>query len=322
MASVTFKKINKVYDGKDELNQQIFVTTHSSNISAVAGIDNMFMLAYDRSGGEAKCKEQSLASHFEGKDLAKRHLTKFLDATRSDMLFADKVILVEGIAEKLLLPKFMEKLGLAYEDEHISIVEIGGKHFEHFIEIFNGNNVIKKVLCLTDNDFSWSNSAKLSDYTAHIPGHIGKLREAFPIDNLIIKTQTDGGRTFEEELFFANVTNADKAKSLLKIALSDSLHEFISTNGNDFSKWNSSRGNIDGRSKDKIGSILDLCTVLASNDGTHKEFYERLFFANLFLCYAQNKKGDVALNILIDDELISRLEIPRYIKEGLEWLLR
>ena len=42
---------------------------------------------------------------------AKLHLTKFLDVTRSDMLFADKVILVEGIAEKLLMPLFMDACG-------------------------------------------------------------------------------------------------------------------------------------------------------------------------------------------------------------------
>lgn len=60
------------------------------------------------------------------------------------MLFADKVILVEGIAERLLLPYFMEKCGYAYEDEHVSIVEIGGKHFEHFVELFNGNALKRK----------------------------------------------------------------------------------------------------------------------------------------------------------------------------------
>ena len=60
------------------------------------------------------------------------------------MLFADKVILVEGIAERLLMPLFMEKCGCSYEDEHIAVVEIGGKHFEHFVELFNGNAVNKK----------------------------------------------------------------------------------------------------------------------------------------------------------------------------------
>ena len=64
------------------------------------------------------------------------------------MLFSDKVILVEGIAEKLLVPLFMEIYGCSYEDEHISIVEIGGKHFKYFVELFNGNAVKKKCFAL------------------------------------------------------------------------------------------------------------------------------------------------------------------------------
>ena len=35
---------------------------------------------------------------------------KFLDVTKSDMVFAKKIVLVEGLAEKLILPKFMEKI--------------------------------------------------------------------------------------------------------------------------------------------------------------------------------------------------------------------
>lgn len=84
----------------------------------------------------ASTNEKETPKEKSDKQAAKEHLAKFLDVTRSDMLFADKVILVEGIAEKLLLPEFMEKCGCAYEDEHISIVEIGGKHFEHFVKNF------------------------------------------------------------------------------------------------------------------------------------------------------------------------------------------
>ena len=97
-----FKYLRQL-DQEDNLNQQIFVTTHSSNISAVAGIDNMFMIAYDRNGECADCKEQSLSEQFtdiedteKHKEKAKKHLTKFLDVTRSDMLFADKLILVKA----------------------------------------------------------------------------------------------------------------------------------------------------------------------------------------------------------------------------------
>jgi predicted ATP-dependent endonuclease of OLD family len=167
-------KYLKNLDKKNELNQQIFVTTHSSNISAVAGIDNMFMISYERGEEYSDCYQQSLKEQFKDKDDktdkadAKLHLTKFLDVTRSDMLFADKVILVEGIAEKLLMPLFMDACDCSYEDEHISIVEIGGKHFEHFVELFNGNAVKKDVLCITDKDFKWiDDDGKLKSFETY-----------------------------------------------------------------------------------------------------------------------------------------------------------
>ena len=61
-------KYLKNLDKKNELNQQIFVTTHSSNISAVAGIDNMFMLAYERGEENSDCHQQSLEEQFKDSD--------------------------------------------------------------------------------------------------------------------------------------------------------------------------------------------------------------------------------------------------------------
>ena len=73
-------KYLKNLDKKNELNQQIFVTTHSSNISAVAGIDNMFMLSYERTGKYPDCRQQSLKEQFkdsEGKNREKRSKITF-----------------------------------------------------------------------------------------------------------------------------------------------------------------------------------------------------------------------------------------------------
>ena len=171
-------KFLKNLDESHSLKQQIFVTTHSSNITAVAGLDNMFMIDYKRHDDEPDCVQQGLQIQFKDNENSKKHMIKFLDVTRSDMLFADKVILVEGIAEKLLLPKFMEKLRCSYEDEHISIVEIGGNHFSHFINVFAHNAVEKKVLCITDKDFKWFQSDKMepiSNYVTFVPSHIKEI---------------------------------------------------------------------------------------------------------------------------------------------------
>ena len=44
-----------------------------------------------------------------------------------------------------------------------------------------------------------------------------------------------------------------------------------------------------------------------------------LAFAEIFLHYAKNQKGDMALSILTEAESLS-LNVPCYIKEGIEWL--
>ena len=334
-----FKYIRNL-DDDNTLNQQIFVTTHSSNITAVAGLDNMFMMSYYHDENIADCKQQSLLQQFQPIDStsrksdAKTHLSKFLDVTRSDMLFADKVILVEGIAEKLLLPLFMEICGCPYEDEHISIVEIGGKHFKYFVELFNNNAVEKKVLCITDKDFDWIKESdesyylcSFSDYDNYKAGHIEELEQDFNIDNFRVCTQSSGGRTFEDELFLSNVDNQEVASTIFKKAISSTVSDYFDKYQFDLEKWILNINKIDKRSKKTIERFLNAFKL--RNDQSPEKYndYKNLLFAEIFLHYAKAKKGDVALEILTDKKFVnkdgsSKLNVPKYIREGLEWLLK
>ena len=331
-----FKYLRKL-DKDNQLNQQIFVSTHSSNISAVAGLDNMFMFAHNNEIDPPECLQQSLEQHFTNTDTnshkaeAKKHLTKFLDVTRSDMLFADKVILVEGIAEKLLMPMFMESCGLSYEDNHVSIVEIGGKHFEHFIELFNGNQVKKKVLCVTDKDFCWLTEEGVfdskSNYDSFVPTHISKLKERFDIEELMIVTQSEGGKTFEDELFFVNINNIDVAQELFKLAISDLLKPFFEENGFDLQKWSEQKDELHQATKKLIEKYLNAYSEREDKEANLTEFYSNLCFSELFLHYAGQRKGDIALQILTNPKMYdeneqSKVIVPGYIKEGLEWLMQ
>ena len=323
-------------DMEGSLNQQIFVTTHSSNISAVAGIDNMFMIEYDRTLDIPDCTQQSLKAHFEDiegettKASAKTHLSKFLDVTRSDMLFANRVILVEGLAERLLMPLFMEICNCSYEDEYISIVEIGGKHFEHFVELFNGNNVHKKVLCITDRDFKWIDKDgklnSLADYSSEVPSHISKLNARFVIDNFCITTQKEGGKTFEDEFFLSNIETGISTDFFKKV-LCENLFDFFEKHGFNLSAWQTHIEEIDGRSKKVIEKYITAFNDRKDSSEENKAFYENLIFAELFLHYARDRKGDIALQILSDENLVNevhgtKIKVPAYIQEGLEWLLK
>lgn len=346
-----FKYIKKI-DDENKLNQQIFVTTHSSNITSVSGIENMYMIDYNRSYNEVV--NMSLSNQLKDKKDSQRHIMKFLDVTKSDMLFAKKVIFVEGLAEKLILPKLLEREGYSYENEHISIIDIGGKHFKYFIDIYEDSNVNKKILCITDKDFKVNCKDDLSKISNFVPQHISKLlikkgkklikkklilRKSLEIKNYRLKTdfqkiyfvrnniamvcQNTYGSTFEDELFLANIDNKENAIKLLNIVSSKSLNTFVEENELDFDSWKANVEKIKyTKTKDKIKKLVNKYNNLIENDNEHKKIYEKLFFANLFLSYAENKKGEIALEILLDEELMSNIVIPSYIEEGIKWLVK
>lgn len=346
-----FKYIKKIND-ENKLNQQIFVTTHSPNITSVSGIENMYIIDYDRSFNEVV--NMSLSNQLKDKEDSKKHIMKFLDVTKSDMLFAKKVIFVEGLAEKLILPKFLENEGYPYENEHISIIDIGGKHFKYFIDIYADSNINKKILCITDKDFKIDCAVDLSKISNFVPQHIIKLlmkkekkeiknklilrkllqnkkyilkidcQAIYPIrNNIAMVCQNTYGSTFEDELFLANIDKKENAIKLLKIVLSKSLNKFIEKNELDFDCWKTNVEKIKcKKTKDKIKKLIKKYIDLIKKDNKNKKIYENLFFANLFLSYAENKKGEVALEILLDEELMSNIVIPSYIKEGIRWLMK
>ena len=71
------------------------------------------------------------------------------------MFFANKLIFVEGIAEELLLPVFARYLNKNLTDEHVLVVNMGGRYFNHFLKLFDTKNpysINKKIVCLTDID--------------------------------------------------------------------------------------------------------------------------------------------------------------------------
>jgi putative ATP-dependent endonuclease of OLD family len=131
--------------------RQIFVTTHSTHITSSVSMDEMVCLHNEE--GETSVGYPGKVFPLDEK--SKKYVQRFLDATKSDMLFAQKVILVEGLAEQLLLSIFAKYEGISLEENHIAVINVGGRFFEHFLYLFNSTNpntLNKKVVCLTDRD--------------------------------------------------------------------------------------------------------------------------------------------------------------------------
>jgi hypothetical protein len=108
---------------------------------------------------------------------------------------------------------------------------------------------------------------------------------------------------------------------LLKIVLPDCLTEFTDTYGLDFAQWVSNQDAIsNAMTKKKIGNMISIFQTAVASDVANTAKYHHCFFAQLFLGYAKNQKGDVALSILSNEDLAAKITVPSYIKEGLEWL--
>lgn len=312
------------------IKNQIFITTHSVNISAAANLDDMISMGYHRD--IAKCEfvveTQNLKDKFSQEKYkdSKEHLAKFLDVTRSDMLFTKKLILVEGLAEKLLMPAFARRLGINYDVEHnhISVVEVGGITFKHFLTLFVGTR--NKVLCFRDCDYKYFNEddnlESLDNYKRHLSS-LCLIDAEFQTENIKTKTQINLGSTFENELFIDNFNKKCVVITFFKYVAPENLHPFIDKYGFSIEAWKSNIDEITNIStKKKIVKNIEPYYKKYSNvtEQKDRDDLERVFFANLFLSYVANKKGDFALWLLTNNVLVRFINIPTYIQEGLKWL--
>ncbi len=153
-----------------EKNVQVVVTTHSPVLAASASVDSLIHLSRRKTGDEytyaaVPLKSCGLAESFD-------FVNRWLDVTKSTLLFARGVILVEGIAEAMLVPELakvvlsefnnskgeMDKLSKTLEDGGISVINMNGIYFKHFMQFFcnvddrEDENIPIRCAGLTDKD--------------------------------------------------------------------------------------------------------------------------------------------------------------------------
>ncbi len=130
-------------------NTQVFITTHSTHISSVSKISSMNILGRGRQLAELF----DPANNLEDDEITR--LERYLDASRSNLLFAKGVLLVEGDAEQILVPAMIKNiLGISLDEIGISLINIGSTGFTNIAKIFHPDRVRRKCAIITDNDIS------------------------------------------------------------------------------------------------------------------------------------------------------------------------
>ncbi len=138
----------KLHDG----HFQTLVSTHSTHISSGSKLESFVILTTGTDMGTHALVPSTIP---ELSDREKADLERYLDATRATLLFARKVILVEGPAELYVIPALMRAVsGVDLESYGISVIPIHGTHFESYAKLFCEEGIRKKCAILTDDDLS------------------------------------------------------------------------------------------------------------------------------------------------------------------------
>ncbi len=196
--------------GEDGKTQNTLVTTHSPHIVSVSPPQNLVVLRCTEGDTTAHAASQADLDEVVWDDLG-----RYLDATRSEMVFARKVLLVEGFAEQVLMPLLAADLRFELNEVGITVCAIHGTHFESYVRFLRAINTPYSVI--TDGD------PKIRK------GITGKRRVARLADRLEEGAKPKdlglfcGATTFEVDLFEASEENQEEMLDALRSLLSANL---------------------------------------------------------------------------------------------------
>lgn len=132
------------------MNTQVFISTHSTQISSVSKISSMNVISRIENYSDVFWPSNNL----EPEEVS--GIERYLDAVRSTLLFAKSIILVEGDAEQILIPALVKAvLGISLDEMGISLISMDGTVFTHISSLFHKDRIRNYCSILTDRDAAY-----------------------------------------------------------------------------------------------------------------------------------------------------------------------
>lgn len=120
-----------------------FVTTHSPHIVSVTNPQRLLRMRTTPMGTDVRSACTAQLSEKDWEDLG-----RYLDATRSELVFAKSVILVEGFAEQVLLQRMLADQD--FDELGLTVCAIHGTHFQPYLRFVRALGIPHAVI--TDGD--------------------------------------------------------------------------------------------------------------------------------------------------------------------------
>lgn len=310
---------NKLIEENPWLSTQLVLSTHSNHVVNELDLNCMryFKRVIDVGEKIPVSKVVNLSSTFGTDDETKQFVTRYIRLTHCDIFFSDAVVLVEGPAEKILVPSFLVKAGL--DSYYISVIEVNGRHAHSFRKLIEKIGIA--ALIVTDID---ATDTKVGEDGKEIhPSVITAKGNGYKTGNPSIKSWLSGKEQIddllaldEKEKLVNNVRiafqtpvnvkwdkNKDELTEVCPYTFEDAL---IFTNLELFRR----------EGLKKMGAITTIANLLKHSNSANElqnKIFKKLESKSGF------QKADFAISLLYKDDFVD-LVAPVYIQEGLEWM--
>ena len=291
----TFADYLEIFLGKiSDVHIQTFLTSHSAHIANTMEFSKIRYAQKTNAGVIYKNLNSFAKDNVDNADFIRKYLT----LTRCDLFFADKVILVEGASERLLLPDMINKCAETGEfdsrkyklpAQYYTIIEIGGAYAHKFIPFIEFLGL--PCLILTDLD--------------SVAGEKGEDGRVHYKSSPVYRGETTSNETIK---WWIRKNKGLPENDNTKIELTEvtSMSSTDKTRGKCHIEFQTEELGLCGHSLEEA-----IRNVNRANYGLDKNIIEEK------LEFKEKCKTDFALDLIYKN---NNYVIPAYIKSGLVWL--
>lgn len=308
-----YDTLTKEIENSPSRRTQLLISTHSNHV--VLGVDfdhvRYFKRYHNQELGIPVSDVVNMSMAFGDDDETKRFVTRYIKLTHCDMFFADGIILVEGAAERILMPIFLSRSDL--RSKYVSVIEISGAHAHRFKPLVEKLGI--STLVITDLDATGRKPQRGKAQTTTNSTLRNWLPQKESVDELIDLGETDKVSGNVRVAYQIPIKVKYKEKRRVEIIPYTFEDALAFANINAFVDENGIKGN--GLTK-KFKEAFEQETA----GKCHEELLKAMYSNN-------GQKAQLATDILMWDDVENDendvnghdgLKTPEYIREGLVWL--
>lgn len=292
-------------------NTQMVISTHSSHVAHETEYKNLRYfrrVPVNKACSIPTSVVENMSDVFGVSDETSKYVARYIKMTHSDLFFADAAILVEGTAERMLIPHFIRKNHKELLQKYITIFEINGAHAHKLRPLIEKMHLT--TLVITDLDSTSDGKACPPKEKADQQTSNDTLKQWLPkketVDELLGAAQADKIKQMNGyqsiRVAYQTPIGIETGKVTSKICPYTFEDAIVFANIERF-KSTEEKGFFN-----KAKKHLETCE---SSDDLQQE---------LFNSVRKMNKGNFAQDLLFSDE-IENIAAPPYITEGLSWLL-